>query len=370
MIPIIGYRTCRLKAYPLSKFEITDEDAMKSSVKYDQLDPWNSGFLFTKKTESNKIEKRVQYFHIAYIPIFPNKTHWTLRKKDGKLYYATENSIKKIKKYIKKDRSPWYMYFGPIFITLTLAIFLLNYFLLNPIMHNYKYSQTISNRLESTYDEKIKMVNNLDENYFISFKVLKEKHIDLYLRDYSTTSYGKVLRSTRDSIHIGVLNSKEKKIKRYDQPYFIYKTFEENKKELKVLKFSKDHFEKFVPNSYEQLKQLSDNSNGLVFDNSFKYSLLNDPDIKIHCTASGFEIINKGKPLKLIEIKNLKEDHEWGIGLPLKLFAARGRNGKYAINHEYAKNSAWEIELTFKDDFNSSYIYILNKNTNCSLEKI
>lgn len=64
----IGIRTCRLKAYDIYFFNISEEEAESFAILYENLDIWN----IDKKKETNipLIEKRVRYLHFLFIPVF------------------------------------------------------------------------------------------------------------------------------------------------------------------------------------------------------------------------------------------------------------------------------------------------------------
>jgi len=119
----LGIRTCRLKVYNCSDFNISDKEVHTFSLKYENLDLWNN--YKNVKVQKPQIEKRIRYFHILFIPLFSLGIEWTTRRKDGLLYITNERCLKKINSSLKKIRSPWYFNILPILAILFLILILI-----------------------------------------------------------------------------------------------------------------------------------------------------------------------------------------------------------------------------------------------------
>ncbi|MEO9480105.1 MAG: hypothetical protein ABJO28_14490 [Maribacter dokdonensis] len=179
-----GTRNLRVKTYPISDFDITEDEAESFAIKFDGFDIWNSNKKIN--IETPQIEKRVKYFHISFIPIFSTGTFWTTRKKDGLLYLTNEKCERKILKKIKKNRSPFYINLIPILASL-FVIGLISYFSFGFIQHKIRGNKLTEQLWEKSSSQLIDKINKIKKGSVIEFekkgfaKVIKKENDILHL---------------------------------------------------------------------------------------------------------------------------------------------------------------------------------------------
>lgn len=212
----IGIRSIRVKIYPISFFEITNDEAENYAVKYDKYDLWNIN-KHIDNTEA-QIEKRVRYFHFMYIPIISLGVEWTTRKKDGYLYHTTELCEEKIIKKIKKPKSPWYINLVP-YSLLALILFLLIFYLIVPFtafqIRKHKNDAQLKidiaayeQQINDEFEDNILDLYSIDTTCFIEFqsytRMMFAARRGLF-PEGSHSSYSKILDFKGNKVLLGFL---------------------------------------------------------------------------------------------------------------------------------------------------------------------
>lgn len=177
----IGIRNMKTKSYPLSLFSISDNEVEKITTLYNKLDFWNS--KKSKELPEAQIEKRANYFHIWYLPIFSTSTDWTLRRQSGEIYSLNKNLKEKvISKVGKKKFAHWYLNIIPIvLISQTLVITSVKHFSKAGQYVNYYYEEfKKENALKENFQD---FEEGISENY-ISHKELLEKSDSNYVIEF------------------------------------------------------------------------------------------------------------------------------------------------------------------------------------------
>ncbi|MRX63271.1 hypothetical protein [Maribacter luteus] len=279
----IGFRSVFKKKYEIELFDFLLENTDEFNIPFTGLDLWNS-----KKSDIKvlQVEKRIEYFHFMYIPIFPIGKIWTLRKKDGKLYDI--NSVKyKIESRIKKTNYPIYTFSFPILIFLSISTYLL-------ITYG------------KFYYRDYKSKKSKQEKILVLKEKLNKLNPPFYLIINQNKSPSKSFRRV-DSIvdEVYYLSKLPKKLDTFTTSTLdnvFYSTFAQNK--LVRSKISKNNLDTLISNINEfRAKRLV---NILTKDE------LEAPKLEIDFHIHGLSIINNGKPITFegyIENNNL--NNQW-----------------------------------------------------------
>jgi hypothetical protein len=296
---IFGVRTALVKKYPISYFNISKEEAENIKTQYTDLDIYNS--LKDKPIDPPRVEKRVSYFHLYFLPVFPTSTHWTVRNKYG-LFKANLHIKKKIKNKIPKVYPPWYSFLLPLLIIIGTALYFSNNYI-----KQYKYTYQQNNKIKHHREQLISELDTCVPPYFLSFN---------YSKYYSYPYFERVDSIKNNVFYISRLPDEViKKIKKGQKIGVDYKNYQAfvtqtnllekdsiSKNDLLLL-IRKNIGDRHLYNG--QIKQLNEIIRLDVFTNPM-------PNLKVSTSGMGLWIVNKGKPLVLHSFKS-NEENLWQI---------------------------------------------------------
>ncbi|WP_158977315.1 hypothetical protein [Cellulophaga sp. L1A9] len=324
---IFGLRSLKLKSYSFEEIGIANENSPKSRVEY-----------------------RQKYFHLFFIPFFPVKKFFALRKEDGKLYDLNYSLTYKIEDAIKdKPKTPWYSFL--VFILIFIMYFSI---FCNLQYKSFKDKQSDIKNYEKKALQNKKELNNLNTNYLIK---LTPSNSPYYM--YKTDRFPlKVEKINGDSILLKKLFPNKLKYssnKNLLEYYFI------NKNLVDSIWIKKETLKSTIYLDYDKVYE-SEKEVGLDFFNENKKYIISDIESiegrivlqfienKFNKEEISITLINYGEPCEIIKIENVFDNYmfpnniKWSNQLPQYLksnnaigekFYLKGpnpNNGKYSYN--------------------------------------
>ncbi|MCK0191471.1 hypothetical protein [Arenibacter sp. F20364] len=266
-----GVRNMRSKVYPIGYFSIRNEEVESYSLEYDKLDLWN--WNKSLNVTVPQIEKRVNYFHIMFIPIFSTSVDWTTRKADGKIYYSNKKCKDRIITKIGKKRfGHWYFNLIPFTALLAFIFFLSESLLVPTIKKSYnryekkaeleEYLENLEVSIGEKYYRNTETLKTLDPGHFIEFQYLgiygnnKEA-----LLPYSI--YARVNSINKDRIKLDFLPDQ---IDQMNLPYnSLLRLFK--KENIEQKHSSIDSISMLIPKNIEEVQKLRKNHTKNIVNN-------------------------------------------------------------------------------------------------------
>lgn len=286
-MPSFGIRTVHTKTYELEKFNISRSEAESFAVPYDGFDIWNQNKSLT--AEIPRIEKRVEYIHIMFLPFFPIETHWTIRNQNG-LFKVNAICEQKIKSIYPKNYGPWYAFFLPI-LFITGLLFYGATTVIGKKIRSYNYS----NKLTSKKQELIRQLDSLTTPFYLvaskKFEHNRYTRVDSIINDsFFTTN---LIHETED------LNSDYK----YHQLFYI--------DSVKSKTIHKDSIIALIPNTPDEDSYKNEN---WILRRVIPMSYLENPNLDFQFHLGGLIIENLGKSLTLVDFENNSpEKDRWSV---------------------------------------------------------
>lgn len=328
---VFGFRNVFHKSYEIERFDFINKNLDKFDILYNGFDAWNNK---NSDIKTIRVEKRVEYFHILFIPVFPVNKIWTLRKENGVLY-ELESVKYKIENKIKKDYYPYYTFMLPILFLLSiLSLFLFLY----GERHLSNYRNT-----EYQKEKKERLINKLDNSETPFYLVLEKK-----------SSYTKNIQrvdSIIDNIYfIGKLPRRLDTFKYRTLNYPFYDALKKHK--LIQSQISKESLYSSIDKGNLYLGKVN-----YEFNNVLSTKELESPVLEIDEHMKGFEITNLGKPMTFVNyINKSSEKKEWDITTNIYLKTNQKIKAKYIFenNHNQAissqrKKNKKKLVFTFND---------------------
>ncbi len=272
-----GFRTTRVRTYDLRYFNITKDEAESFAVPYDGFDIWNTDKSMT--VDKPRIEKRVKYFHIMFIPFFPSGIQWTIRNKNG-LFKVNALCERKIKTVNPKSYPPWYSFLAPI---IAITAFL-GYFMVNKIDTQVRRAN-YAKKIEDTRIQLIKELDSVAPPYYMVFD-----------ESYNVLNFKRVDSIKNNTFYVtNVVYGFDK----YDSNYEYHNVFTTASLEPKV--FSRESILKLIPENREDASYQNQN---IKLTEVIAVADFEKPLLEFNFHLSGITIQNLGKPLTLVSFEN------------------------------------------------------------------
>ncbi|WP_422091796.1 hypothetical protein [Tenacibaculum ovolyticum] len=306
------------------------------------------GLTHEKSSEEEKVEYRQQYFHLFFIPFFPIKKFYGLRKEDGKLYdftYKIENVIK------DKPKTPWYSFLG----------FILIFIMYFSIFLNFQYKDFTDKQTDiKDYEKKAlqneKELNNLNTNHLINLTPSPSNNS--YYRYSMDKLPLKVEKINGDSILLKKLYGNKLK---YSNNTDILEYYFINKNLVDSIWLKKETLKRAIYLDYNDVYENKKEAGIDFFNENKKYIIIDIESIQDNIYLKFIEnkynkeelsitLINYGEPCEIIKIENMLGKHQifpnnikWSNQLPQYLKSNNGIGEKFYLkglrpNKSYSYN--------------------------------
>ncbi|MBL3657566.1 hypothetical protein [Fulvivirga sediminis] len=319
---VLGIRNVRASSYSIDDVPFIKDNIDAFNRPYNGLDFYNR-----KGEKRNKIEKRVSYFHLSYIPVFPVGSAWTLRKEDGNIY-DLGGAKYEIEKNLGKTRAPWYTFLLPLLAITIGAIFLIHEYTSSYIKH-LSYIESVENKQA----QLLHQLDSLPTPYFMVLKTLQYKK-----------NYQRVDSIKNNVYYISQLPSHVNDLALGDQEYAVIKAF--NKYELQHNQYSKDSVASYIFSVADIDSRIR---KPLELERLIAGEQYNKPLINFNFHVRGLTIKNIGKPVTLLELEN-KDDHDNQWSVESNTFMDTGQSIRATFIPGDEKETLTHLVLSFFDN--------------------
>lgn len=315
-----GFRSIFNKKYDINQFDFLVNDLNKYNEAYRGIDLWNSKEANIKNLQ---VEKRIEYFHFMYIPVFPVGKVWTLRKEDGKLY-DLESVKYRIEDRLGKSYYPLYTFLFPILILISILVFFLS-------IYGKKYYSEYQ-RDNDKKERKAELISELNNTKLPFYLVFDKPHFSANMYQRVDSIVGDVYFMSKLPAQIDTF-----KYRTYDNIY--YSAFKQHKLiHFQVPKdsiYSLIHGNTYFHEDYELKKILS------ILD-------LETPKLEIDFDISGLNITNLGKPITFLDFEdNSSVKNQWKFQTNSFLDTGKSIRGEYLSKMSMSES---KLNLVFSDN--------------------
>ena len=312
------------------------------------------------------VEVRQKYFHLFWIPFFGLGKIWCIRR--GKDLYDLPNGMKEqINQSSLGVKSPFYTYTG-----LILVGFLFLFSNIQSTIDQKEFNDSV-NSFENKRTENFPIrLDNLTENSYVTIGKSS------LLSDFSFCKIEKIQGNNIKLLKLDkFFNTDSRELD------FVLTTFNNHIAEVTEVNTTKENLKKAIGKEFSsKLKGYNDGFD--IFNDGQKYYIQDvfdvdgGPHLVDRNTGSydgnivSIAMLNYGKSVNLIAIKNLENNINWEVKLPLEIPVAKQADDSFFnLNGIGYDHKPYKFELIFENSLKEKYKYVVESNgTHKTIKKV